>query len=226
MQYRALHAKVLRRIARYSDAFATASSSRLIDALVDCANGPPAREIPTHMTHAELNALYRLAAGLESSPGLLEIGSYLGASSRFLAAGMKSGGRLYCVDTWNNETMPEGPRDTLLEFKKNVASFASRITIVRKDSNDITDADFALPLDLVFIDGDHSYAAVKRDFNTVAPWLSDGGLVAFHDCTYFEGVSRVVGEAMATGGWQIGGNVDSLVWLRKTANITHRFPNT
>jgi hypothetical protein len=31
---------------------------------------------------------------------------------------------------------------------------------------------------------------------------------------------------MATGGWQIGGNVDSLVWLRKVANISHRFPNS
>jgi predicted O-methyltransferase YrrM len=178
------------------------------------------------MSPAELNCLYQLAAGLTGSAVLLEIGSYLGASSRFLAAGMPADGRLYCVDTWNNETMPEGPRETLPEFQKNTAPFADRIFIVRKNSKDLAAEDLALPLDLVFIDGDHSYEAVKRDFDKVAPWLGDGKILAFHDCTYFEGVSRVVGEAMATGGWQIGGNVDSLVWLRKAAKISHRFPNS
>lgn len=225
MQYRAIETKVLRRISRYAGAAAAGTHSRVVDASVNRA-GSVARDIPTHMSRAELNCLYQLAASLADSPTLLEIGSYLGASSRFLAAGMPAAGRLYCVDTWQNETMPEGPRETLPEFRRNVAPFADSITVVQKNSNDLSAEDIRLPLDLVFIDGDHSYGAVKRDFETVAPWLGDGKILAFHDCTYFEGVSRVVGEAMATGGWQIGGNVDSLVWLRKVANISHRFPNS
>jgi predicted O-methyltransferase YrrM len=225
MSHSALHVKILRRVARYSGALASSTTRRLIDAAANTSGAPRARDIPTHMSEAELNCLYQLAAGLGGAPALLEIGSYLGASSRFLAAGMPGGGRLYCVDTWNNETMPEGPRETLPEFRKNVAPFLDRITIVRKNSKDLAAADVQLPLDLAFIDGDHSYMAVKRDFDTVSPWLGDGKILAFHDVTYFEGVSRVVGEAMATGGWQVGGNVDSLVWLRRVANICHRFPN-
>lgn len=41
-------------------------------------------------------------------------------------------------------------------------------------------------LDLVFIDADHSYAAVKRDFEEVWPFVEEQGLVLLHD-TFPEG---------------------------------------
>lgn len=36
-------------------------------------------------------------------------------------------------------------------------------------------------LDFLFIDGDHTYEGVKADFETYAPLVRPGGLVAFHD---------------------------------------------
>jgi predicted O-methyltransferase YrrM len=36
-------------------------------------------------------------------------------------------------------------------------------------------------LDYLFIDGDHSYAGVKRDFEMYAPLVGRGGLIVFHD---------------------------------------------
>lgn len=36
-------------------------------------------------------------------------------------------------------------------------------------------------LDFLFIDGDHTYAGVKRDFEMYAPLVGKGGLVALHD---------------------------------------------
>lgn len=36
-------------------------------------------------------------------------------------------------------------------------------------------------LDFLFIDGDHSYAGVKADFEMYAPLVRRGGLIAFHD---------------------------------------------
>lgn len=36
-------------------------------------------------------------------------------------------------------------------------------------------------LDILFIDGDHSYAGVKTDFLTYSPLVKKGGLVVFHD---------------------------------------------
>lgn len=37
------------------------------------------------------------------------------------------------------------------------------------------------PIDLLFIDADHSYDAVKRDFDLWAPAVPKYGLIAFHD---------------------------------------------
>jgi predicted O-methyltransferase YrrM len=36
-------------------------------------------------------------------------------------------------------------------------------------------------LDFLFIDGDHSYNGVSRDFEMYSPFVREGGIVAFHD---------------------------------------------
>jgi predicted O-methyltransferase YrrM len=36
-------------------------------------------------------------------------------------------------------------------------------------------------LDYLFIDGDHTYEGVKKDFEMYSPLVRSGGLVAFHD---------------------------------------------
>jgi predicted O-methyltransferase YrrM len=36
-------------------------------------------------------------------------------------------------------------------------------------------------IDLLFIDGDHSYNGVKQDFETYSKYMSDHGVVGFHD---------------------------------------------
>lgn len=191
------------------------------------ANNPRALNIHTHMTQAELSTLYRLGKGFSTNVNALEIGSYLGASACYLAAAVaENGGHLFCVDTWQNETMPEGELDTFSEFKSNIGEFGQNVTMVRKYSQELVYGDIDRPLQLVFIDGDHSYKAVKTDFEIVSPWIVEGGILAMHDCTYFESVSRALGEILATGQWQMGGNVDSLVWLRKVGNKTCSFPNS
>lgn len=45
-------------------------------------------------------------------------------------------------------------------------------------------------VDFLFIDGDHAYEGVKKDFETYSPFMEKGGIVAFHDinrdyCTRF-----------------------------------------
>jgi len=37
------------------------------------------------------------------------------------------------------------------------------------------------PLDYLFIDGDHTYEGVKRDFEMYSPLVGKGGMIAFHD---------------------------------------------
>jgi predicted O-methyltransferase YrrM len=225
MRKRTVSAKILRRLQTYASRIAEAAHRRYqLRELADAAL-PDASKIHTHMSALELTTLYRLAAEATETRRVLEIGSYVGASSCYLAAALSmQDGHLYCVDTWANETMPDGKRNTFDEFTTNTRGVASTITAIRKRSDEIAASDFPLPFDLVFIDADHSYAAVKGDFERVRHWLRDGGTLAFHDTTYFEGVSRVLGEILATGEWQLAGNVDSLTWLRKIGR-TGSFPN-
>ena len=177
-----------------------------------------ARDIPSWTGPTELRALHHLAASAPPNANVVEIGSYLGASSCYLAAGIApGGGRLYCVDTWNNETMPDGERDTFAEFTHNTRPVAGLITPVRKRSEALRDGDVALPIHLAFIDGAHDYDAVQRDFEIVARWLAPDGVIAFHDFgdDNFPGVTRVVGEALASGQWIQRGVVRTLAWISR-----------
>ena len=177
---------------------------------------PLANSIPTWTVREELKALYDLAVACPPCAQAMEIGSYLGASTCYLAAGLSQGkGTLICVDTWQNETMPEGERDTFAEFHRNTKAVKSRIRLVRKRSEDLVDDDIDGSLNLIFLDGDHSYESTKRDFDYASKRISADGTIAFHDVLCFEGVSRVVGEALSSGEWVIKGQVRNLIWIGK-----------
>jgi predicted O-methyltransferase YrrM len=179
---------------------------------------PPGGDVESYTSRGELLALYELASACPRGGRALEIGSHLGASAVALAAGLaRVDGRLYCVDTWDNETMPEGRRDTLAEFRVNVARYRDRIVEVRKRSADLTPDDAPGPFDLVFLDGDHSYESVRADFALIGQWVAPSGTVAFHDfgTVHFPGVSRVVGAALASGEWRMAALVERLACLRR-----------
>jgi predicted O-methyltransferase YrrM len=158
----------------------------------------------------------RLAMNAPEGASAVEIGSHLGASALFIGGALaKQGGHLYCVDTWNNETMPDGERDTFAEFTANTRSLREFVTPLRSRSTEIDLEAIRSPLHLLFIDGDHSYDAVKNDFTYYEPLLAPGAVVAFHDSNVFSGVARFTGELLAGGRWAIGGHVCSLLWVSR-----------
>lgn len=188
--------------------------------LLACLRRPslwPLFRIPTHLTDQEKLALFSLARtrSRASARGIsvLEIGSYLGASTSFLAAGMSHpGDRIYCIDTWGNNAMSEGERDTMADFLGNTAHARERIETVRGWSHDPDVVgrvrERAPRLDLLFIDGDHSYEGALADWRLYSPLLAPGGFVAMHDIGWAEGVQRVVAEE-----------------IRPRVGSEHRLPN-
>ena len=62
-----------------------------------------------------------------------------------------------------------------------------KISLVRKDShklktlNQIRDILSGEKVDLLFIDGDHTYEGVKKDFEMYGPLVKNKGLIVFHD---------------------------------------------
>ena len=153
-------------------------------------------EIFTHMTLSEKLLLYRLVRGLKRGSVIVEVGSYLGASSTFLAAAAKERGCVvYCVDTWMNDAMSESPRDTYAEFLSNTQRFADQIRPLRGRSLEIAEK-FSEAIALLFLDGDHSYAGCRSDVEAWLPKLKPGGTVVFHDFGWAEGVQRTVQEVV------------------------------
>jgi predicted O-methyltransferase YrrM len=177
---------------------------------------PNAWRISSFTSRGELIALYKLAKSCPENALVIEIGSYLGKSSCYLVAGLKGKhGHLICVDTWENETMPEGNRDTFEEFKRNTQGASERITCLRKRSGELRIDDVPRKAALIFIDGDHSYEAVRRDVEVADSLLTDDGIVAFHDSTMFEGVSAVIGEMLVNRRWMLAGIHESLCWMTR-----------
>jgi predicted O-methyltransferase YrrM len=67
-------------------------------------------------------------------------------------------------------------------------------------------------IDLLFIDGDHSYAAVKSDYEMYHPLVARDGLITFHD------ILEIPAQA---SDWQRGNEV-SIFWHELSRNVTSR----
>jgi predicted O-methyltransferase YrrM len=70
-----------------------------------------------------------------------------------------------------------------LSFSKS----GQKIYLIRRDSHDpqtLEEVERILggeKADFLFIDGDHTYEGVKKDFEMYSPLVRDGGIIAFHD---------------------------------------------
>ncbi len=115
----------------------------------------------------------------------VEIGSARGLSACYIGLALKhtGRGRLYAIDphtatAWNDADSV----DTLAVMERNLRIFGVRdyVTIVRTRS-DAAAAKWSEPIDLLFIDGDHSYEGVKRDWALFSPHVRSMGVVVFHD---------------------------------------------
>ena len=175
------------------------------------------KNITTHLTVREKLQLITLAKKCHGVV-YVEIGSYLGASSCFIAAGIKKARRhakLFCIDTWHNDSMSEGERDTFDVFYKNTEQYRDIIMPLRGYSTEVmpnADKHFQ-KIDFLFIDGDHSYEACKQDWQLCSPRLKSGSLVIFHDIGWAEGVRRVVKEEVAPKAAQEG-RLPNLYWAK------------
>lgn len=174
--------------------------------------------IPTHLSTREKILLYKLASSLTPKSKIVEIGSYVGASSVFLACGAKkNNSKLYCIDTWQNEAMTEGERDTFHEFKQNTKNIRKWIIPFRGKSTDVV-KEFTEKIDLLFIDGDHSYTAVLQDAKSWFPKLKDTAIIVFHDFAAPD-VKKAINEFEEQYQIKKGSSLPNIYWTKINSKI-------
>lgn len=170
---------------------------------------------------------YTLFLGAMHGPGrgaIVEIGSFMGRSTCFLAAGAKMAGRekVYAIDHFSGS--PEHQTDgfdtvkeiaesgtTFPQFQKNIADagLTDQVEPIRASTVDAARG-WDRPIRLLFLDGDHSYEATRRDFELFAPHVVPDGIVMFHDTVKWPDVQRFCVDDLPTLGWQYLFRVQSM----------------
>ncbi|MFY9588467.1 MAG: class I SAM-dependent methyltransferase [Actinomycetota bacterium] len=151
---------------------------------------------------AEAWELHEAARTTASPPGdtvVVEIGSWKGRSTVALGLGLRAhgGGKLYAVDPLVPSPMdgPGGIEARFQEFLGNLESAGVRDLVepVREMSHDARPRFDGRRVDVLFIDGDHDYAAVLQDIDDWMPLVPDGAVVALND-PFWPGVTRAIVE--------------------------------
>jgi predicted O-methyltransferase YrrM len=150
------------------------------------------------MPAAEGLALHGAAARYAGRGPVLEVGSYCGKSTIYLAAAAREAGQLVVtVDhhRGSEEHQPgweyhdphlvdpaTGRLDTLPRLRATLAaaSVEDDVVVVVGRSAEVARL-WRIPLGMVLIDGGHTDAAAVTDYEGWAPWVAPGGVLAIHD---------------------------------------------
>jgi len=183
------------------------------------------------LIHApEARVLFDIASELPEGSLIVEIGCYEGKSTSVLASvADRRNLKLYCVDPLlpfiqDIHTAKDGPfnggvpvtEETLEVFKRNILDVYKNVTWA---GYGVTSEEAAKtmnePIDFIFLDADHSYAACKIDCESWLPKLKPGHCATFHDINNvaFIGVQHAVEEYCV--GWKEVNSVWNLKTFRK-----------
>ena len=157
-----------------------------------------AEEARGFMPPAEGLALYRTAAGYANVGPVLEVGTYCGKSTIYLASAASQAGQVVVtVDHHHGseENQPgweyhdaslvdprTGRLDTLPFFRATLTGLGlddDVIAIVGRSAE--VARLWRAPLGMLFIDGGHTEAAAQADYEGWAPRVAPGGALAIHD---------------------------------------------
>ncbi len=156
--------------------------------------------------HGWFNNHQQLKQCIQEKPiyTVIEVGSWLGSSTRFIAKQLPPGARLYAIDTWKgspeeNVHMQDPRLPTLFQsFLSNVMheSLEQIIIPLRMDSVEAANA-MNVKADLIYLDASHDAASVYRDIMAWYPHLKEGGTFCGDDWIWYsvrEGAWRAAAE--------------------------------
>ena len=156
----------------------------------------------------EAALLYRLARDVSTGP-VAEIGRFKGGSTFIFANALPHGVELWSYDfhVALRPDMPGALLDSELSEALRRYSVDGKVHLVVGDSRTVDPP--PAPLELLFVDGDHSYEGARADFERWRAFVRPGGHLLFHDAVdtggygnVYPGVARLAAEVAADGEWQ------------------------
>lgn len=165
--------------------------------------------IQGYLPDQQAYTLLQLAQYGPATGEIVEIGSFCGRSTTFLATGSKLAGRekVSAIDHFKgsveHQNLP-GIDNLFAVFQHNIAkhNVADWINVCVGDSPSVA-KDWSKPIRLLFIDGSHEYEPSRIDFEMWSPFVVHNGLICFHDVenSHWPGddsVTRFYRELMST----------------------------
>lgn len=175
------------------------------------------------VSEEEAKLLYAVAEGCVNGC-ILEVGSYRGRSTVALAMGARdgNGSKVYAVEP--HEPFEGvlggqfGPEDRRAFFEAMLATGAySNVRLINL-SSEVVAPGWKEPIGVLWIDGDHRYEGVRRDYEAWAWSLTRDAIVMFDDATDTSlGPYRLIQELLATGAWKQIGSVGKVVAIARNS---------
>lgn len=133
----------------------------------------------------EIEKLYDMICGIKPLR-IMEIGTAKGGALYLWCQAADPTGTIISLDLPGGE-FGGGYPECRIPFYEEFTSRNQKLHLIQADSH--SEATFKeakqrldnMPLDVLIIDGDHSYEGVKTDFNLYTQMVKPGGLIAIHD---------------------------------------------
>jgi predicted O-methyltransferase YrrM len=146
--------------------------------------------IEGHLNYREGMTLFAFAYNATGSGRIVEIGSFKGKSTCWMATGLKLAkieNKVVAIDPHINvrdcEVVPAYNEKSSAEaFCHNLTRLGLRDYVQPVCSTSkAAEAHWSEPISLLFIDGSHRYEDVLDDLTLWVPWVERGGVVCMHD---------------------------------------------
>jgi|GEM_PF-671063 len=182
----------------------------------------------------EAGALLKAAEGLDGSPVIVEVGTFLGCATVLLAGARKSrgSGRVHCVDTFSPvgddaaipvyraiaNSLGVPLKEAFLENMRR-AGVADWIVIHAATAEEVA-RQWDTPIDMLFLDGDVSTDGSRAIFLAWAKFLRPGGILAINGTVERPdraGSYQVAKEFVRSPQYQDIRRIDHITFARKTS---------
>ena len=123
---------------------------------------------------------------------VFEFGTYKGVSTTLLALNLVTGGKVFTLDLPEDHPAYSLPipkaEERMIAAEKGKGTLIpgdilDQVVFLHHDSATFDESPYADSMDLVFVDGAHSYEYVKSDSEKGWRMLRKGGVLAWHDCS-------------------------------------------